>query len=59
MQTLKTNYGQGWETHQITELSLGVVFLQVAGGNWRTASPVRPDFCMLPLLSESPAKWGR
>lgn len=36
-----------------------VVILQVAGGRWRAAAPVWPDFCVLPLLSESPAKRGR
>lgn len=33
--------------------------LQVAGGHRGTASPVWPDFCVLPLLSGLPAKWGR
>lgn len=33
--------------------------LQVAGGDWRFASTMWLDFCVFPLLPESPAKWGR
>lgn len=31
----------------------------VAGGSWCIASPVRPDFSMLPLLSKPSRKWRR
>lgn len=39
-------------------LSLQMGPLQVAGGHRGTASPVRPDFCVLPLLSQVASKMG-
>lgn len=54
MQTLKTDCARA---NKITELALRAGSLQAAGGDRRPASPVRPDFRVLPLLSESPAKW--
>ena len=61
MQTLKADYANWFKKTkqgaQSSQYSVGS--LQVAGGHRGTASPVRPDFCVLPLLSGSPAKWGR
>lgn len=56
MQTLKTDYAKVGEQTRSQSFHLPVGSMQVAGGNWCAAPPMCPDFCVLPLLSESPAE---
>lgn len=56
--TLRGSFvGARKEAHHGLGLTGGL--LQVSGGSWCVASPVWPDFSMLPLLSKPSGKWGR